>query len=58
VAVVVGPLVNGFFTSYTLADLDPSGHGTFIQNNSEGSPALRAVAARTGGRRGTSALVQ
>jgi PEP-CTERM motif len=40
---VVGPLVNGFYTSYTLADLDPSGHGTFIQNNSEGSPASNEI---------------
>ena len=40
---VVGPLVFGSTSSYTLANLDSSGHGTFIQNNSEGSPASNEI---------------
>jgi len=30
-------------TSFTLAQLDPAGHGTFIQNNSEGSPVSNEI---------------
>jgi len=40
---VVGPVVRGSTSSYTLANLDPSGNGTFIQNNSEGSPASNEI---------------
>jgi hypothetical protein len=30
-------------SSFTLAQLDPAGHGTFIQNNSEGSPVSNEI---------------
>jgi len=40
---VVGPVSQGSVSSYTLANLDPPGNGTFIMNNSEGSPASNDI---------------
>lgn len=40
---VVGPVSRFSVSSYTLANLDPAGNGTFIMNNSEGSPASNDI---------------
>ena len=40
---VTGPVNRGSVTSYTLANLDSAGNGTFITNNSGGEPASNDI---------------
>lgn len=40
---VTGPVSRFTVNSYTLANLDPAGNGTFIENNSSGNPAANDI---------------